>query len=85
MEQISFFLEKFKTLGLENVAIKQAFIEQIKSVFHTTLASNDVTVKDGTVYVRAHPTLKSELYIKRELLLTKLSSILGPTKITNLR
>ena len=85
MEQISFFLEKFKTLGLDSALMKQIFIETVQKNLKTTLSKEDIEIRDGTVYVKAHPALKSELRIKQQALLEELSSILGPTKIINLR
>lgn len=85
MEQISFFLERFKTLGLDSSLVKEAFIETVRKNLKITLSKEDVEVRDGTVYVKAHPALKSELRIKRQALLAELSSILGPTKIVDLR
>ena len=85
MEKISFFLEKFKSVGLETVALKQTFIEQVEKVLHTKLPPENVTIKDGVLFVRAEPALKSELYLKRELLVSELAKIFGATKVTGLR
>ncbi len=85
MEQISFFLEKFKSLGLESVAVKRLFIEQVEKVLHVKLQADDVVVKSDVVYVKAHPTLKSELYLKRTLLAEELSKVLGAVKISSIR
>ena len=85
MEKISFFLEKFKTLGLESVAIKQVFIEQVEKILHTKLKSEAVQIKDGVLHIKAHPVLKSELYLKRQIFIDEVSKILGPMKVTGLR
>ncbi|MEK7574816.1 MAG: hypothetical protein AAB511_01135 [Patescibacteria group bacterium] len=85
MQQITFFLEKFKSLGLETVAVKTVFVETVEKILNTKLPLESVTLKDGVISVKAHPVLKSELYMKRSILVSELSKILGPTKITNLR
>jgi hypothetical protein len=85
MEKISFFLERFKALGLDSSLLKQVFIDTVKKNLNVTLAKEDVQIRDGVVSVKAHPALKSELRIKRQALLEELSSLLGPTKIINVR
>ena len=85
MEKISFFLEKFKTVGLDSVLVRETFIKEVERILHTALEPHDVTFKEGVLYITAKPALKSELYLKRRLFLTELSKTLGPTKIIGLR
>ncbi len=85
MEQISFFLEKFKTLGLESALAREVFIERAEKILRAKIDPRDVKIKDGVLYVRAHPALKSELYLKRKLFMDELSKILGPMKVAGLR
>jgi len=85
MQQISFFLEKFKTLGMDSILTKKVFTDTVEKILNTKLPSDTIRIKDGTIFVKAHPSLKSELYIKREILLAELSKTLGPTKVTGLR
>lgn len=85
MERIALFLEKFKSLGLETSVAKKLFIDEVKATLHFDLDSKDVVLKDGTIFVKSHPVLKSELFIKKNLFLERLSKTLGPTKISNLR
>lgn len=85
MEQISFFLEKFKTLGLESSLVKDLFIKTVGKILNAELSSEDIKIKDGVIYVSAHPALKSELFLKRQILLSELVKSLGPIKIRNIR
>ncbi len=77
MEKISFFLEKFKTLGLEGVLAKRVFIEAVAKALGVTLLPNSVELRQGTFFVKAGPALKSELYMKREIILAELAKVLG--------
>lgn len=85
MEKISFFLEKFKSLGLETVAVKGVFIEQVEKILHIKLSPEDITIKDDVLFIKAHPALKSELYLKKKILVDEVSKVLGPMKVTGLR
>lgn len=78
MEQIAFFLEKFKTLGLEGALSKQVFIEAVQKVLLVTLPASSVEFRQNTFFVKARPALKSELYVKREAILSELAKVLGP-------
>ncbi|MSU55493.1 MAG: hypothetical protein EXS46_03075 [Candidatus Taylorbacteria bacterium] len=85
MEKISFFLERFKTLGLDSLLIKQVFVDVVKKNLNIILPLEDLDIKNGVVSVRAHSALKSELRIKKTVILEEVSKILGPTKISALR
>jgi len=77
MQQVSFFLEKFKSLGLENALSKQVFIEVVERVLRVKLLSESVELRQDTFFVKAPPTLKSELYVKHEVILAELAKTLG--------
>ena len=85
MEQIAFYLEKFKTIGADSIIVKRVFIESVQKVFGITLTTSDVVIKDGVVRLSAHPALKSELFLKKTLLLQEISKILGTAKIIAIR
>lgn len=85
MEQISFFLEKFKNLGLASEAVKRAFIETVEKTTGASLPPGSVAVKDDTIFVKARPALKSELFIKREQILAGLFKLLGKAAPARLR
>lgn len=85
MKEISFFLEKFKTLGLDSALIKRAFVETVEKLLHVALKPSDVEVRGETVYVKAHPILKSELFIKREEIIAELAKVFGRAGPARLR
>ena len=85
MEQISFFLEKFKSLGLTASEAKRIFLDAVKIILSIELPVGDITYKDGTMYVKAEPAIKSELFLKQRIILRELAKNLGPIKIRNIR
>lgn len=78
MEKISFFLEKFKSLGLDSLLVKQTFVDSVKKIVGISLPVSSVELRDGTIFVTASPIVKSELFLKRTLLLDDVARILGP-------
>ncbi len=85
MEQISFFLEKFKNLGLSSVVAKSAFIEAVEKILKVKIPPEAVELKNDIFFVQAHPALKSELYLKRELVLKEMSKTLGGVRSRQIR
>ena len=77
MEQISFFLEKFKSLGLGDIAAKTALVESVEKILKVKIPVSSVTLRNGIFFVSAHPALKSELYLGREAILVELEKTLG--------
>ena len=76
MEQISFFLAKFKNLGLQEAETKHAFVIAVEHAVGVALPLESITISNGTFFVTAHPALKSELYIKRTAILQELETTL---------
>lgn len=85
MQQISFYLEKFKAFGLDSVLVKRVFIETVRRVIGVEISPDALVIRENTLYVKAYPALKSEIYIKHEELVGELGKLLGPTKLTKLR
>jgi hypothetical protein len=85
MEQISFFLAKFKTLGLADALAKEVFIEIVEKILGIKLESRCVKLKNETFFVTAGPGIKSELFLKREKILAELSAALGTVKTRSIR
>lgn len=85
MHELSFFLEKFKNLGLEEARIKQAVIDVIKETTGKEVSAKALSFDAGTMTVRvqAHPVVKSELYIHREKIQNALTE--RGAKIKNVR
>ena len=77
MEQVSFFLEKFKSLGLNSLIAKSVFIEAVEKILKVKISAENIELKNDTFFVKAHPTLKSELYMKREVILNEVYKNLG--------
>lgn len=86
MEQLSFFLEKFKTLGLESALVKKAFAEAARKVVGAEVPPEAVDLRSGVIYVRKiSPMLRSELFLKRQELKEELQKMFGERKILAVR
>ncbi len=81
MEQISFFFNKFKLIGLKSVLAKQALVKAVEEIVRADISEESVEFRSGTFYLKnITPALKSELFLKKEKINEKLLKILGGVK-----
>lgn len=59
------FLKRFQHIEPSDKHIKDAFIAVVSELFNETIEPNELEVQNGTIYLRVHPALKSEIYIKK--------------------
>lgn len=65
LNNIGKFLKRFKGLESSDTYIKKALISVIEELFNEKIDKKDISIQKGTIYLRAHPALKSEIYIKK--------------------
>lgn len=85
MEKISFFLEKFKTLGGDSIFLKSEFIRIVREVTKVEIAPAQVELRGPALYVKTLPALKSELYLKKNAILSELSKTIKNRKVEAVR
>lgn len=86
MEQISFFLEKFKSLGGKSIIARQVFIDTVKKIAKADVLPENVEFRSGTFYIRGiSSALKSELYLKKEKIAEEMLKNLGGLKSPSIR
>ncbi len=83
MQQISLYLEAFKSIGLEGELFKEVVAEAVKKYTGIILEKKNVTVKDNTIYLSISPGGKSEVFMKRdkisEYVVEKMGKKKGPS------
>lgn len=73
MEQIAFYLQKFKNLPPSPQAIRKSVAEAILECVGVAVPDDIIEVRNGTVFVRATGPLKSELFIKKTDILMRIN------------
>jgi hypothetical protein len=63
---IKFFLEKYKKLTPPDDSVRTEFARVVKKILDIELDKKDISVRNGTLYVKAQPALKSELFMRRK-------------------
>ena len=85
MQNISFYLEKFKSFGMESLLVRERVSLILSQQFGITLSKEDVVVKDGTVTIKAHPLIRGEIFLKKKRFLKALEEDLGKTIVRKIR
>ena len=84
MESISFYLEKFKNLPPSPAVIQKSVAGAIFECVGVVVLDNIIEVRNGTVFIRATGSLKSELFIKKTEILERINQKLQ-TKVLEVR
>jgi hypothetical protein len=71
MNEISSFFEKFKKLLTNDTAKKQIVSDAINDMLGVKIDPNSIRIKNAVATIPSTPVLRSELMIKKHLLLKK--------------
>lgn len=77
MNNLGNFLEKFKNIIGHSKFQKDAVLSIIKESVGIQLEEKDVEIKNFTVYIKASPLVKNEIFMRKQFILAKLKAILG--------
>lgn len=74
MNQIAFFLERFKNLEPHDMRIKRSVAAAFLEVLNVELKARDISVSKNGVIVNLSPAARSEALVCREELAEKIDS-----------
>lgn len=74
---ITKLLDRFRHLEPSDSHIKKAFTDIVFERFGETLPEKNIRVMRGVIYLNTHPTLKSELHMRKNELLDELNEKIG--------
>lgn len=77
MQAIKLYLDRFIKLDQSHQLFKKNLLAVIKQHTGIDLADKDVEFRGAVVYIRSHPIVRGEIYLKRSLILTDLQGCLG--------
>ncbi len=76
MQEIKFLLDRFKNLVSTDAVLKRVFIEAVKKATGHDLPAAAIKINKGSLYVVTKPALKSEIFLRRELIMAELEQTL---------
>lgn len=77
MQQISLYLEPFKSLGLENILFKETIREVVLKHTGVKLETKDISLHKNNISLTVSPIQRSEVFIKREQIIKDIVDTLG--------
>lgn len=84
MIEIKDLLASFNNILISEEAKKTLIIDIIKEITSISIRSQDIKIKNGTIYLNIKPVYKNELFIKKEEIFSKLKDGLGKKAPKNL-
>lgn len=82
MLNISSFLERFKTLGAAELLLKEELASAITQIIRVPIERKSITIKNGVVFVKCSPAVKSAIFINKLAIMEKIKH---PSAISDVR
>ncbi|MCE9585657.1 hypothetical protein K8Q94_03495 [Candidatus Nomurabacteria bacterium] len=85
MIEIKDLLLRFSNILLSEEIKKKAIRDIISEIIKTDIKSEDIKIKNGTIYLNIKPIYKNEIFLKQEKIFFKLAETLGQKSPQNFR
>ncbi len=86
MEQISNLLKRFSKIGRPDILVREAVSKSIKKLLNTDIDPKEINVRNGIIYIANNSSsLKSEIFLKRNLLLEEVRVASGNYLIKDIK
>jgi len=85
MQNISSFLDKFKTIIKDDKELKNIILLVIKKNTNLQIKDSSFSVKNGIILIKEKPPIKNEIFMKKEKILNELKQLLKKNTISDIR
>ncbi|MBI2108993.1 MAG: DUF721 domain-containing protein [Parcubacteria group bacterium] len=82
---IGSYLEKYKHITPPDDFLKKIFITIVKEEINIDIEPKDIRVEHNTIYLAASPAIKSEMHIKKPILLERMREQIEKKQISDIR
>ena len=79
------YLERFKNITLPDEAVRKAVVGAILAEMNINIEFKDVSIKNHVAYVKGDPTTRSELFLNKKRILSKLKTVADGENIIDIR
>ncbi len=73
MKEVSGFFDKFNNLALKELNKRDRISSIIQKVIKHKLDYGDMDIKDGVITVKGNQLIKSEIYMKKNMIINQLA------------
>lgn len=84
MVELKDLLGRLRNILVGEEEKKEVIRSAISSIINTEISSDDIKVKNGTIYLNIKPIYKNEIFLKKEKILSKIEEMLGNKAPKNL-
>jgi hypothetical protein len=85
MNSVGDFFGKFKNLAIVEFRKRDVIIEAIKQTTNQTVDFKDISIKDGVISIKSSSALKSEIFLKKNKILSLIKEKLPDLKVTDIK
>jgi hypothetical protein len=85
MFNLSQYLNKAIGIGQKNLELKKVVLAVLSTNFNSNLDEKSISFKNGVLTIKTNPTIKTELFIKKNRLIKEMNSRLGENLIFDIR
>ncbi len=80
------FLEKFKKIKPPKKFLQEEILKILQEKINFSFKQKDIEIKGNTILIKTdNQSLKNEIFLKREKILSELTKKIGPKGPTNIR
>jgi hypothetical protein len=79
MESLKLYLTKFRGILPVDGLVKQAVLAAVAKHAGVKLKTTDIQVTNQVIYLKTRPTIKSEIFLRREAISEEISTLLSQT------
>ena len=80
LSKIKDLLGKYAHITPQDKIVKEACVETIKEIFYKTISTKNISVNRNNIYIKAHPTLKHEIQLRKQDVIDSLNKKLSQEK-----
>ncbi len=73
MQNIGKFFERFNNIALKELKKREIICSIIENTLKQNIEIKDISIKNGIIAIKGNQTLKSEIYLKKTLLISLIS------------
>ena len=79
MKKLRLLLGRFLDITPPNHAVRNAVVDVVRVKINIVLDRSDISVREGVVYIKARPIIKSEILLRKKEILDGVKNKIGST------
>ena len=77
LDHLTDFFKRFKKITPPDEVVRKKVVEIIKEMFGVDISIKDVSVKNSIIFINTKPTIKSELFMRKDQFISQVKKEVG--------